>query len=66
MPFLKAYNSDNNTNFVEYAEAFVPLEAIYSLKIDNLEDLQEKSKVGISNDSSNRDLALRIFEENIL
>ena len=65
VPYLNQYNESNGTDFV-MVEPYThyPLFAMYSTKIDKLDDLQDGAKIGLCNDDSNRARGLRLLEEN--
>lgn len=61
--YLDQYNKNNNTNLKMIDEIALSLVGFYSNKFENVDSIREKAKIGIFQDASNQDRALRMLEE---
>lgn len=61
--YLDQYNKNNNTNLKMIDEIALSLVGFYSNKFESVDSIPEKAKIGIYQDASNQDRALRMLEE---
>jgi len=62
IPYLEDFSSEHNLNLTYSAKVHIEPMGIYSIKIDNLDELEEGSLVAIPNDSTNGGRALLLLE----
>lgn len=63
-PYLNSFNKNKGTNLVRYGKKVLASDfGMYSNKFEKLEELKDGFKLGISNDASNRAIALVFLEE---
>ncbi len=62
-PYLESYNAENGTDFVMVEPKTAgPLFAMYSEKIESVDDLQDGDTIGICSDASNKARGLHLLE----
>lgn len=62
-PYLDQFNQNNGTNIVPVARVATGLTGFYSNKYESAESIPEGGRIGIFQDPSNQDRALRMLEE---
>ena len=60
-PFLDLYIEDSGADLVNVGEVYLPPLALYSEKVDALEDLPEGATIALPNDASNESRALLLL-----
>ncbi|MGD1821355.1 MAG: MetQ/NlpA family ABC transporter substrate-binding protein [Pleomorphochaeta sp.] len=62
LPYLETFNTEHNTHLVSAGGIHVEPIALYSSKVDSLEDLQNGATIAIPNDPTNEGRALLLLE----
>ena len=62
LPFLTKFNSENGTDIVPVGKVYFPALALYSTKIDSIDDLKDGDTISVPSDPTNELRSFKLLE----